>query len=149
MKHFLFTCGTLNYVLLWSAAWWFSKQLIKRQKKARASCRAFAVSPKLFKFAYHILLAVFSAANCSFEPTCHSAIRSASMLFQRSLRWVNIHAARPCSAFCLCTQTGPKQHSQCPSMCHMVLCYLGLQMVGLTLLSPKTYSPDNNLENIY
>lgn len=72
-------------------------------------CRASAASLKLLKFAHHILLPLFSAANCSFEPTCHSAIRSTSMQFQRSLWRANIHATCPCSALCLCTQTGPKQ----------------------------------------
>lgn len=45
----------------------------------------------------------------AFEPTCHSAGRSTSMRFQTSLWWANIHAACPCSAHCLGTQTGHKQ----------------------------------------
>lgn len=84
---------------------------MKRWKdgKTGASCSASAVSLKLFKFVHHILLPLFSAANCSFEPTCHSAGRSTSVRFQTSLRWANIHAACPCSAYCLGTQTGHKQ----------------------------------------
>lgn len=73
------------------------------------SCSASAVSLKLFKFVHRIPLPLFSAAKRSFEPTCHSAGRSTSMWLQTSLRWANIHAACPCSAYCLGTQTGHKQ----------------------------------------
>lgn len=111
-KHFQCECGTMDYVLLWSAPWWLNARCpLRRRKdgKTSASCSASPVSLKLFKFVHHIPLPLFSAANCSFEPTCHSAGRSTSMRFQTSLQRANIHAACPCSAYCWGTQTGHKQ----------------------------------------
>lgn len=111
-KHFQCECGTTDWALLWSAPWWLNTRYpLKRWKdgKTSASCSASAVSLKLFKFVHCTPLPQFSAANCSFEPTCHSAGRSTSMWFQTSQRWANIHAACPCSAYCLGTQTGHKQ----------------------------------------
>lgn len=102
----------MDYVLLRSAPWWLNARWpLKRWKdeKTGTSCCASAVSLKLFKFVHHILLPQLSAANCSFETTCHSARRSTSVRSQTSPRWANIHAACPCSAYCLGTQSGHKQ----------------------------------------
>lgn len=111
-KHFQNECGTADCVLLWSAPWWLNTLCpLKRWKdeESSVSCSASAVSLKLFKFVHCIPLPLFSAAKRSFEPTCHSAGRSTSMWLQTSQRWANIHAACPCSAYCLGTQTGHKQ----------------------------------------
>lgn len=111
-KHFQNECCTADCVLLWSAPWWLNTlRPLKRWKdeESSVSCSASAVSLKLFKFVHRIPLPLFSAAKRSFEPTCHSAGRSTSMWLQTSLRWANIHAACPCSAYRLGTQTGHKQ----------------------------------------
>lgn len=112
-KHSRFERGTTDNVLPRSAPRWLNTRWpLKRWKdgKTSASCSASAVSLKLFKFVHHILLPPFLRCQPKlFEPTCHSAGRSTSMRFQTSLRWANIHAACPCSAHCLGTQTGHKQ----------------------------------------
>lgn len=78
---------------------------------------ASAVSLKLFQCVHNTPLPPLSAANCSFEPTCHSAGRSTAMWFQTSLQWANVRAACPCSAYCLGTQTGHTQDNPIVPRC--------------------------------
>lgn len=116
--------------------------------KTSASHSASAVFLKLFKFVHHILLPVFSAVNCSFEPSCHSAGRSTSMRFQTSLGWANIHATCPCSAYCLGTQTGHKQDNLIVPCCVLHgLVLSGFADGGLSGVSLRTSSPDDSLED--
>lgn len=100
----------------------------KKQKPGEisASCHAPAVSLKLFKFLHRILLPLFFTADRSFEPDCHSAIRSTCTWLHTSPRWANIHAARPCSPFCLGKQTGHRRDNP------IVPCYVphGLVLSG-------------------
>ena len=119
-KYYQYEHGTVDYVLLWSAPWCPNTHCpTKRWKdgETTTSCSASAVSLKLLKFVHNIPFPLFSAANYSFEPTCHSVGRSTSMRLQTSLRWANIHAACPCSAYCLGTQTGHKQDNLIVSHC--------------------------------
>lgn len=113
-----------------------------------ASCSASAVFLKLFKFVHHILLPVFSAVNCSFEPTCHSAGRSTSMQLQASLGRANIHATCPCSAYCLGTRTGHKQDNLIVPCCVLHgLLLSGFADGELSGVSLQTFPPDDSLQD--
>lgn len=61
-------------------------------------------------------------------------------------RWVNIHAACPCSAGCFGRGTGHRRdYLIVPTVCHMLPCYLGVQMASFVAVPLQTASPDDSL----
>lgn len=60
--------------------------------------------------------------------------------------WANIHAACPCSAGCFGTGTGHRRdYLIVAPVCHMRLCYLGVQMASFVAFPLQTASPDDSL----
>lgn len=100
---------------------------------------------KLFKFVHHTLVRLFSAANCSFEPTCHSAGRSTSMRFQTSL-WCYTCCM---SLFCFLLRHTNWAQSRLPDSALLRatwLCVIWvLQMADLAVFSLRTSSPDDKV----
>lgn len=68
------------------------------------------------------------------------------MWLQTPPRWANIHAACPCSAGCFGPGTGHRRdYLIVPTVCHMLPCYLCVQMASFVALPLQTVWPDDSL----